>query len=408
QEGDQGIAAMQNRTASSLMDVGIVSIWHERGISFQALQLARTLDAEGFRTHILSRWESSRFSNAGAIHHPRVTNGGDDPAPSDVLSWVRANDIRLVIFMEVHPRDWKRVEHLKKNGVRVACYENLDILRKEHLSDYGLIDWFLCHTFYSSEVFRKICPDSRILFVPWGIPSGVCRPSGRGGDTTDEVRFLHVGGWGGINNRKNTDMVIRAFHEGGSGNSRLLLYSQVPIEKYGRECEKIVSSDKRIELYEGTVDDIFSAYGEADVLLWPSKREGLGLPVVEALASGVPVVISDGYMMKQWPVAGEHGVVCPATPRHGQMYLPEMDVDFDALIRLIRSLSEDPDKVRKLRTNVARDRRVWLWNWQGRVLCEMLKSVIEDGDYEPPEYHTYLPRYVLEHEKKRRASMNED
>ena len=52
-----------------------------------------------------------------------------------------------------------------------------------------------------------------------------------------------------------------------------------------------------------TDDDLGTLYREAAVLIFPSRYEGFGLPVLEAMASGTPVVASDDEAVRE--VAGD-------------------------------------------------------------------------------------------------------
>lgn len=59
-------------------------------------------------------------------------------------------------------------------------------------------------------------------------------------------------------------------------------------------------------------------YQVCDLLLFPSLREGFGLPVLESLACGTPVVIADVPALSEW--AGE---VCASAPPHDTLGLAE-------------------------------------------------------------------------------------
>ncbi len=54
-------------------------------------------------------------------------------------------------------------------------------------------------------------------------------------------------------------------------------------------------------LFTGFVpdEDLPGLYARADVLVYPSLFEGFGLPIVEAMASGVPVVASDTPALRE-------------------------------------------------------------------------------------------------------------
>lgn len=54
-----------------------------------------------------------------------------------------------------------------------------------------------------------------------------------------------------------------------------------------------------------------SVYRDADILLMPTAREGFGLAVAEAMATGLPVVSSDRSTMPELVRDGMGGFVCP-------------------------------------------------------------------------------------------------
>lgn len=380
---------------------GIISIWHIRGISKVAKQVCDALDEGDFETHVLARWESHRYCNEGDVTHSSIQNGGDDPSPEQTVDWARKHYLDVVIFMEVHPNDWKRVRALKNAGFKVMALEMLDVLDRDFLVKYRVFDGFVCIAHYTYNFFRTNFPEIPAILLPWGIPELQSAPRDFSNDATNgRIHFVHVAGWGGINNRKNTDLLIRAFHRASPANARLHIYTQVPVDKYGDDCASMLRSNPGFVLHQGTIPDIRTAYEGKDMLLWPSKREGLGLPILEALVAGLPVLISDGYMMKQWIVPGEHGIMVEGTPQQGKMWLPELEIDEKLLANTISAICKDPDAIQRMKINVNRDREVWLWTWQSNALREHLENFIRTTNRYGKEY-AKLPGWMEAFESRR-------
>ena len=51
--------------------------------------------------------------------------------------------------------------------------------------------------------------------------------------------------------------------------------------------------------------------GCADAMIFPSRREGLGMAAVEALSMGIPVIAADNRGTREYMKHRENGFVCP-------------------------------------------------------------------------------------------------
>ncbi|MCA9579041.1 MAG: glycosyltransferase family 4 protein [Polyangiales bacterium] len=75
------------------------------------------------------------------------------------------------------------------------------------------------------------------------------------------------------------------------------------------EHERVASN--MVALPRLTDDEMVAAYNECDALLFPSRMEGFGYPVAEAMACGKPVVCSNSSSMPELVEHGHGGRLCP-------------------------------------------------------------------------------------------------
>jgi len=106
--------------------------------------------------------------------------------------------------------------------------------------------------------------------------------------------FLSVGKY---ENRKSIDEIVRAFcaefPRERNPHIRLNLKADYPL--YPQRVAQLrarVAEDGRIDVVSGNLSDQAMArlYNGADAFVFPSKSEGFGLPCIEALACGLPVI----------------------------------------------------------------------------------------------------------------------
>ena len=82
---------------------------------------------------------------------------------------------------------------------------------------------------------------------------------------------------------------------------------------YRKELEEQIKKsglEEVITLY-GYQNPIQPFLGAADALIFPSRREGLGMAALEALAMGVPVIAADNRGTREYMIHEENGYICP-------------------------------------------------------------------------------------------------
>jgi len=100
----------------------------------------------------------------------------------------------------------------------------------------------------------------------------------------------------------------------------------------------------------GTVPDaeLPAWYAAADVLAFPSTKEGWGLAVLEAMSAGLPVVASDLPVFREYLTAGRDALLVPVD-------------DAAALAGALAAILDDPDLAASLREAALATARRFTW-----------------------------------------------
>lgn len=156
-------------------------------------------------------------------------------------------------------------------------------------------------------------PDEKIDIIPLA-PSSICRITDNSASDlcnikkfTEKDYILYVGT---VEPRKNLKTLIRAFRDIKTKYDITLIIAG----GFGWLYDDIVSYPEDLKIKEdviftGYVDEetLFSLYRHALALVYPSLYEGFGIPPLEAMACGTPVIISDIPSLTE--VAGDAAMV---------------------------------------------------------------------------------------------------
>ena len=127
---------------------------------------------------------------------------------------------------------------------------------------------------------------------------------GSGMDPLPEPFLLHVGHNAAYKNRAGALDVFARLRD--RGDLHLVMAGPDPDPALRRRAEAL----GRVRFLTNVSDAHLGAlYAQATVFLFPSLYEGFGMPVLEAMAAGCPVVCSDGGALPE--VAGDAAFIAP-------------------------------------------------------------------------------------------------
>lgn len=173
---------------------------------------------------------------------------------------------------------------------------------------------------------------------------------------------------GGADPRKNHQALLRAY----ARRSALLReYSLVlvgqPVHRFadmGQTVRACGLEDRTVCAGRLSVSDLRLLYSHADLFVFPSLYEGFGMPVLEAMACGAPVITSDVTSLPE--VAGDAAVlVSPEDP--------------EALAKAILLVLEDTALREKMRAKGFERVKQFSWEQAARRTLALYREVCEGG-----------------------------
>jgi glycosyltransferase involved in cell wall biosynthesis len=161
--------------------------------------------------------------------------------------------------------------------------------------------------------FFKVDP-RRIVVTPLAADSHFKPPSRAAIDRVRQQHALsdrYVLYFGSNKPHKNVPHLIKAFARLGIKDRADLVIAGQWDERYPQTKDLVEQLNLKDRVrFIGPVqdDDLPALYGGAEVFVFPSEYEGFGLPVLEAMACGAPVVCSNRSSLPE--VAGDAALLC--------------------------------------------------------------------------------------------------
>lgn len=250
----------------------------------------------------------------------------------------------------------------------------VDGLPQEWVRQANLMDEVWVPSHFNEKTFRDSGVTVPINVVPLGVDPAYFSPGIRGHKVDEVFTFLSIFEWG---ERKAPDILLRAFSDEFDANEPVSLLckannfdpsvsikdeiSRLGLRKNGGRI--FVAENQILQRYELGV-----LYRSADCFVLPTRGEGWGMPILEAMACGLPVIATNwssqmDFMNKSNSLPLDVEALIPAVAKcpyyEGYKWAQP---SYEHLRTLMRWVFEHRDEANAIGQRAAKD-AVDLWSW---------------------------------------------
>lgn len=259
---------------------------------------------------------------------------------TNLEAWLKGLDAVFSVEHGYVPGLWTLA---KARGVKIVLMPNAEWFRPD-APEMQLVDSFIAPTLACAEMLEQTGFGSKTSYIPHAVDGE--RFAFRRRERAEI--FLHCRGLGGYKARKGTDIFLEAARR--CPEVRFIIQYQRPLET---RCPG------NVELLGPTAKPE-EQYLKSDVAIQPSRWEGAGLQILEAMSCGLPTIVPDGPPMNEYPA---DKLLCiqalpnPVMIENKPWVSWEMDVN--SLVQTIKQLHHQPIAHMSERARAQMELRSW-------------------------------------------------
>lgn len=289
---------------------------------------------------------------------PQPVTAGDPVFPVTLLC-VNADQTNVVLA--THPE----IAH-RRYVIGLWAWELEDFPAWQHSAFEQVDEVWTISEFCRAAIARHATVPVRVIPVPVRATGSATRDRPSQGAPDGPIRFLFAFDFNSVGQRKNPWGLVEAFHRAfpDEPDARLTIKA-INGDRHPHAAERLrvaIAGDQRIELVERyvTVNELDELYARSDCYVSLHRSEGFGLTVIEAMARGLPVIVTDYSGTSEFVTPDTGWAIGHDLVPVGEgcfPYHPDAvwaDPDLDQAARAMRTVFDDPREARR-RGLAARD-----------------------------------------------------
>ncbi len=325
--------------------------------------------------HRLGGWGSLARGFANALDRLETVIAHSWDAPSTWDGSVSVDEIGIGLG------PWQNIPYTVGHRRIAAVCGETSLVPEELLANLTTMEQIWVPTAWGRQVLEQSgVPAGKLRVVPYGVDGQVFRPA-RARTHTDRssrpFRFLCVGKW---ERRKGTEGLVRAFCRAFKSTAPVELY--LHCDNPYRPDLDVATEVSRILAEQGggpkvlvglplSEPEMVALYQSADAFVLPSRGEGWGLPILEAMACGLPVLVTEQGAHREF-VRPEHGYLIRARevrPVDDPVFFDPrlrwgdwVEPDWDHLVEQLRRVAAGPAEAWRRGAEARLASLAWTWS----------------------------------------------